>query len=112
MINPPSLLEDVDVAFFAVALCGAAGVLLRGGIFFNVLVGGGGGAAGPKELMGLVGAVADGRAYPPPTPRFTKVAPIVFYNISKIALQNLKRSVQHVIFLLTAKCEEQVFSCS
>ena len=111
MINPPSLLEGVATALLAVALCGAAGVLLRGGIFLNVLVGGGGGAAGPKELMGLVGAVAGGMAYPPPAPRFTKVAPIVFYNISKIALQNLKRSVQHVIFLLIAKCEEQVFSC-
>ena len=111
MINPPSLLEGVATALLAVALCGAAGVLLRGGIFFNVLVGGGGGAAGPKELMGLVGAVAGGMAYPPPAPRFTKVAPIVFYNTSKIALQNLKRSVQHVIFLLIAKCEEQVFSC-
>ncbi len=108
MINPPSLLEDVDVAFFAVALCGAAGVLLRGAIFLNVLVGGGGGVAGPKELMGLVGAVAGGMAYHPPAPLFTKVAPIVFYNTSKIALQHLKRSV---IFLLTAKCEEQVFSC-
>ncbi len=84
MINPPSLLEGVATALLAVALCGAAGVLLRGGIFLNVLVGGGGGAAGPKELMGWVGVVADGRAYPPPTPRFTKVAPIVFYNISKM----------------------------
>ena len=97
MINPPSLLEDVDVAFFAVALCGAAGVLLRGGIFLNVLVGGGGGAAGPKELMGWVGAVADGRAYPPPTPRFTEVTSIVFYNMSKIVVQNLEPAVQHVI---------------
>ena len=96
------------MAFLAVCLGGAAWFLLRGGIFLNVLVGGDGGAAGPKELMGWVGAVAHGMAYPPPTPRFTKVAPIVFYNTSKIALQNLKRSV---IFLLTAKCEEQVFSC-
>ena len=79
--QPSFLPEDVDVAFFAVALCGAAGVLLCGGIFLNVLVGGGGGAAGPKELMGLVGTVAGGMAYPPPAPRFTKVAPIVFYNI-------------------------------
>ena len=105
------MLEDVDVAFFAVALCGAAWLLLRGRFFLNVLIGGCGGAAGPKELMGLVGTVADGRAYPPPTLRFTEVPPIVFYNMSKIALKNLKRSVQHVIFLLTAKCEEQVFSC-
>ena len=79
---------------------GAAWFLLCGGIFSNVLVGGGGGAAGPKELMGWVGAVADGRAYPPPTPRFTEVTSIVFYNMSKIAMQNLKRSVQHVIFIL------------
>ena len=66
------------MAFFAVALCGAAWFLLRGGIFLTVLVGGDGGAAGPKELMGWVGAVAHGMAYPPPAPRFTKVAPIVF----------------------------------
>ena len=65
MINPPSLLEDVAMALLAVALGGAAGVLLRGGIFLHVLVGGGCGAAGPKELMGLVGTVADGRAYRP-----------------------------------------------
>ncbi len=87
MINPPSLLEGVATALLAVALCGAAGVLLRGRIFFNVLVGGGGGAAGPKELMGLVGTVAGGMAYPPPAPRFTEVPPIVFYNMSKIAFE-------------------------
>ena len=81
MINPPSLLEGVATALLAVALCGAAGVLLRGGIFLNVLVGGGGGAAGPKELMGLVGAVAGGMAYPPPAPRFTQVTAFVFYNL-------------------------------
>ena len=46
------------MAFWAVDLGGAAWLLLRGGIFLNVLVGGGGGAAGPKELMGWVGAVA------------------------------------------------------
>ncbi len=73
-------MEVVATALLAVALCGAAGVLLRG-IFFNVLVGGGGGATGPKELMGWVGVVADGRVYPPPTPRFTKVAPIVLQHI-------------------------------
>jgi len=111
VINPPSLLEDADVAFFAVSLGGVAWLLLRGRIFLNVLIGGCGGVAGPKELMGLVGAVAGGMAYPPPAPRFTEVPPLVFYNMSKIALQNLKRSVQHVIFLLIAKCEEQVFSC-
>ena len=87
MINPPSFLEGVATALLAVALCGAAGVLLRGGIFLNVLVGGGGGAAGPKELMGLVGAVAGGMAYPPPAPRFTEVPPLVFYNMSKIAFE-------------------------
>ena len=99
MINPPSFLEDVDVSFFAVALCGTAWLLLRGRIFLNVLIGGCGGAAGPKELMGLVGAVADGRAYPPPTSRFTKVAPIVFYNTSKIALQNLNGWLQLIEWL-------------
>ena len=88
MINPPSLLEGVATALLAVALCGAAWFLPRDGIFFNVLVGGGGGAAGPKELMGWVGAVAHGMAYPPPTPRFTKVAPIVFYNTSSQKILN------------------------
>ena len=81
----------------AVALCGTAGVLLRDGIFLNVLVGGGDGAAGPKELMGWVGVVADGRGYPPPTPHFTEVRDIVFYNMSKYSY-DLKRSVQDVIF--------------
>jgi hypothetical protein len=104
-------MEGVVTALLAVTLCGAAWFLLCDGIFLNVLVGGDGGAAGPKELMGWVGTVAHGMTYPPPTPRFTKVTPIVFYNISKIDLKNLKRSVQHVIFLLTAKYEEHVFSC-
>ena len=92
MINPPSLLEDVAMALLSVALGGAAGVLLLGGIFFNVLVGGGGGAAGPKKLMGWVGTVSDGRAYPPPTPRFTEVTPIVFYNTSKYCFADIGKS--------------------
>ena len=79
-MNPPSLLEDVDMTFLTVVLGGAAWFLLRGGIFLNVLVSGGG-AAGPKELMGLVGAVAGGMAYPPPAPRFTEVTALVFYNL-------------------------------
>jgi hypothetical protein len=37
------------------------------------MVGGGRGVSGPKELMGLVVAVTDGRAYSPPTPRSVKV---------------------------------------
>jgi hypothetical protein len=110
VINPPSLLEGVATALLAVALCGAAWFLLRGRIFLNVLVGGGGGAAGPKELMGWVGAVAHGMDYPPPTPRFTKVAPIVFYDISKIALAK-SETIRAARDLLRAKCEEQAFSC-
>ena len=39
------------------------------GFFLHVMVGGGRGVAGPKELMGLVGAAKDGRAYSPPAPR-------------------------------------------
>ncbi len=74
------------MAFLAVCLGGAAWFLLRGGIFLNVLVGGDGGAAGQKELMGWVGAVAPGMAYPPPTPRFTEVVS----NLDLMTLQNLK----------------------
>ena len=73
MINPPSFLAGVATALLTVALCGAAGVLLCGGIFFNVLVGGGGGVSGPKELMGLVGGVTECRAYSPPAPRSVEV---------------------------------------
>ena len=61
------------MALLAVSLGWAAGVLLRGGIFLNVLVGGGGGGSGTKELIGLVVVVADGRAYCPPAPRSTEV---------------------------------------
>ncbi len=77
------------------------------GIFLNVLVGGDGGAAGPKELMGWVGSVTHGMAYPPPTPRFTEVGTM---NLDLMTLQNLKRSVQYVIFILRVKCEEEVVS--
>ena len=66
MISPSFLVGRCGHGVFGRRLVGAAGVLLRGGIFFNVLVGGGGGAAGPKELMGLVGAVTDGRVSPAP----------------------------------------------
>ena len=48
---------------------GAAVGPSRGGIFWHAMVGGGRGVAGPKELMGLGGAVTGGRAYSPPTPR-------------------------------------------
>ena len=58
-----------------------AGVLLRGGIFLHVMVGGDGGVVGPKELVGWVGTVTDSRAYTPPTPRFTEVEEIVFYHL-------------------------------
>ena len=46
---------------------------MRGWIFLNVMVGGDRVVAGPKELMGLVGAVTDCRAYSPPTPRSVEV---------------------------------------
>jgi hypothetical protein len=52
----------------------------------HVMVGGDGGVVGPKELVGWVGTVTDGRltkprnlspsdseAYTPPTPRFTRL---------------------------------------
>ena len=47
------------MSFLAVSWGEAAGVLLRERIFLHVMVGGGRGVAGPKELMGLVGAVTD-----------------------------------------------------
>jgi hypothetical protein len=68
----PSLLDDVDMAFLEVFLGGVAVVLSSGGIFLLVMVGGDRGVAGPKELMGFVGAVTDGRAYSPPEPRFRR----------------------------------------
>ena len=36
------------------------------------MVGGGRGVVGPKELMGWVGSVTDGRDYSPPAPRLTE----------------------------------------
>ncbi len=53
------------MAFLAVSWGGAAGVLLREWIFLHEVVSAGRGVAGPKEWMGLVGAVTDGRAYSP-----------------------------------------------
>jgi hypothetical protein len=61
------------MAFLTVSWVGAAGALLREWIFLHVMVGGGRGVAGPKELMGLVGAVTDNRTYSPPTPRSVEV---------------------------------------
>jgi hypothetical protein len=61
----------VTMAFLAVSWGGATGELLCEWIFLDVMVGGGRVVAGPKELMGLVGAVTDCRAYSPPTPRST-----------------------------------------
>jgi hypothetical protein len=61
------------MAFLAVSWGGAAAVLLREWIFLHVMVGGDRGVAGPKELMGLVVTVTDGRAYSPPTPRSVEV---------------------------------------
>jgi hypothetical protein len=58
-------MEDVAMAFLAVLWGGAAGVLFRQWIFLHVMVGGGRGVAGPKELMGWVGTVTDGRSYSP-----------------------------------------------
>ncbi len=61
------------MAFLTVSWGGAAGLLLREWIFLDIMVGGDRGVAGPKELMVLVGAVTDGRAYSPPTPRSVEV---------------------------------------
>jgi hypothetical protein len=47
--------------------CGAVG------FFLHVMVGGDGGVVGPKELVGWVDTVTDGRTYTPPTPRSTDV---------------------------------------
>jgi hypothetical protein len=49
--------------FSEVFLGGADVVPLSDGISLHVIVGGGRGVAAPKELMGLVGVVTDGRAY-------------------------------------------------
>ena len=51
------------MAFLAVSWGGAAGVLLSEWIFSHEVVSAGRGVAGPKEWMGLVGAVTDCRAY-------------------------------------------------
>jgi hypothetical protein len=61
------------MSFLTVSWGGAAGALLREWIFLNVMFGGGRGVTGPKELMGLVGTVTDGRVYSPPTPRSVEV---------------------------------------
>ena len=73
MISPSFLAGRVDMAFLAVSWGGAAAVLMCEWIFLHVIVGGGRGVAGPKEWMGLVGAVTDGRAYSPPAPRSVEV---------------------------------------
>ena len=49
------------------------GIVTSRDFFLNVMVGGDGGVVGPKELVGWVGTVTDGRAYTPPTPHFTEV---------------------------------------
>ncbi len=61
------------MAFLAVSWDGTGGVLLCEWIFLHVMVGGGRGVVGPKELMGLVGAVTDHRFYSPPGPRSVEV---------------------------------------
>ncbi len=66
--------------FLTVSWGGADGVLLCEWIFLHLMVGGGRGVAGPKELMGLVGAVTDRRAYSPPAPRFVEVEAIQTQN--------------------------------
>ena len=74
MISPSFLVGRCGHGVFGRRLVGVAGVLLRGGNFFlHVMVGGDGGVVGPKELVGWVDTVTDGRSYTPPTPRFTKV---------------------------------------
>jgi hypothetical protein len=73
VISPSFLDGSVAMAFLVVSWGGAAAVLMREWIFLHVLVRRGRGVAGPKELMGLVGAVTDRRAYSPPTPRSVEV---------------------------------------
>jgi hypothetical protein len=53
-------MEDVTMAFLTVW-------------WVHVMVGGGRGVVGPKELMGWVGSVTDGRDYSPPAPRFSEL---------------------------------------
>ena len=69
MISPSFLVGRRGYGIFGSFLGGAAVGPSRGGIFLHAMVGDGRGVAGPKELMGLGGAVTDGRAYSPPTPR-------------------------------------------
>ena len=69
MISPSFLVGRRGYGIFGSFLGGAAVVLSSGGIFLLVMVGGDRGVAGPKELMGLGGAVTGGRAYSPRTPR-------------------------------------------
>ncbi len=59
-------------------LVGSDGVLLWPGIFLDVMVGGDDGVVGPKELVGWVGIVTDGRTDTVPTPRFTEVEQSVY----------------------------------
>jgi hypothetical protein len=53
-------------------------IVARREFFLHLMVGGDGGVVGPKELVGWVDTVTDGRAYTPPTPRSTKVGSILF----------------------------------
>ena len=70
---PPSLLEDVYMSFLEVFWAGRLWTRRAAGFFVHAMVGGGRGVAGPKELMGLGGAVTDRRAKLclPPVPRQT-----------------------------------------
>ena len=52
---------------------GGWGVVAHRDFFLHVMVGGDGGVVGPKELVGWVGTVTDGRGYTSPTPHFTEV---------------------------------------
>ncbi len=73
MISPSFLAGRVAMAFLAVSWGGAPGVLLREWIFLHEMVSADRVVAGPKEWMGLVGSVTDGRAYSPPAPRSVEV---------------------------------------
>jgi hypothetical protein len=61
------------MAFLEVFWAGRLWARRAAGFFLHSMVGDGRGVAGPKELMGLVGAVTDPRAYSPPTPRSVEV---------------------------------------
>ena len=73
MISPSFLVGRCGHGVFDWWLVGVAGVFLRGGIFFHIMVGADSGVVGPKELVGWVGTVTDGRVYTPPTPHFTEI---------------------------------------